>query len=285
LGIDSLRWITLTLEMQDQLGIPLSETDLTRVINVRDLVCIAVEAATRSTERGAEARAALTPEQQIWLEQPSAAYRLLGVFLYAVNRFVMRFYFGVTVHGAQSIPRDIAVIVAPNHSSYLDPLALAAALRLRTLRHTVWAGWTGKLFTGPVSRAFSRAAQVVPVDPDRGPAAGLAFGHEILRRRKTLVWFPEGRRSPTGKLLRFLPGIGVLVKDTGATVIPVRISGTFEALPLFRAVPHRHRISVAFGAPMSGAELEAMGEGEDSYSRIADGLRSAVAGLPTNSDR
>ena len=103
------------------------------------------------------------------------------------------------------------------------------------LRRLYWAGWTGLLFRGPVTRLFSRAARVLPVDPERGLTSTLPLGLAALERGSALVWFPEGARSTDGQMHRFLRGAGLLIERTGVPAVPVWIEGTFEAWPPGRA--------------------------------------------------
>jgi long-chain acyl-CoA synthetase len=97
---------------------------------------------------------------------------------------------------------------------------------------------------------------------------------------RRLVWFPEGRRSPTGEIMTFLPGVGLLLNETGAKAVPVRISGTYAAWPRTRRWPRLRRLSIVFGRPVAAAELAQRGQGPDINTRIANALRDAVAGLP-----
>jgi long-chain acyl-CoA synthetase len=136
------------------------------------------------------------------------------------------------------------------------------------------------MLSGGFMRGVSRAANVLPLDPDRDPAAALALGAAALRKDRRLVWFPEGRRSPSGEIGTFLPGVGFLLRETGARAVPVRISGTFEALPRTRSIPRLTRLKVVFGAPLTPEELERRGEGGDPNARIAHALREAVVALP-----
>jgi GNAT superfamily N-acetyltransferase len=72
-----------------------------------------------------------------------------------------------------------------------------------------------------------------------------------MQRGYSIVWFPEGRRSPTGEVGPFFGGIGQLVLDTGARALPTAISGTFEALPKQRRWPRfRTPLGVRFGVPL-----------------------------------
>src|SRR5690606_17522759 len=95
-----------------------------------------------------------------------------------------------------------------------------------------------------------------------------------------VVWFPEGRRSPTGELLPFRPGVGVLLKDSRCLVVPTHISGTYEVWPPQRSRPRiGGRLRVAFGAPVSVADLIAEGCGETDELKIVDALQRRVAAL------
>jgi hypothetical protein len=94
----------------------------------------------------------------------------------------------------------------------LTETAPILTLPLARLRKTFWGGATAWLVTNPLARLLSHVANVVPVDRRRAAISSLALGAAILQRRQNLVWFPEGRRSPTGELQRFLPGIGMLLE-------------------------------------------------------------------------
>lgn len=101
----------------------------------------------------------------------------------------------------------------------------------------------------------------------------------LLEARRHIVWFPEGRRSQSGALGRFQPGIGALLAQHDVPVVPVWISGSFAVLPPGRFWPRAVPVSVHVGAPRRAAELAAAGEGESEAARIADGLRRAVVEL------
>ena len=284
LGIDSLEWVTLTLELQNRFGIALTERELSKVITLRDLIvaAAAVQSAGPSMPSipgPAGAAAFEAPETSRWLKPQGPLPRTFGVLFYYANRAVMRAVFRLKVFGVERVPSQGPLILAPNHASLLDPFLVAAALPLDRLRHTFWAGWTGRLFWNPLLRAFSRATRVIPVDPERAPAEGLAFGLAALSRGEALVWFPEGRLSPTGEIGPFLRGVGYLLAQSRAEAVPVRIAGSFDAMPRGWRWPRRVEISVRFGEPVAPARLEAMGRGPDSFMRIADGLRTAVLGL------
>lgn len=249
LGVDSLGWVNLSLDLERDLGITLGEAAIAHIMTLRDLVREAVEA-------GEHPAAAAPAAPTAALDRPAGlALRGLRRTLAAVNRLAMRLVFRLRVTGTGNLPTSGAFVICANHASYLDPFALAAALPYDRLTQTWWAGWTGVLFTGRLQRAFSRVAQVIPVDPDRAAASSLAAGAAVLERGRSLVWFPEGARSRDGTLQRFQPGIGALLTSHAVPVVPVHIAGTFAAWPRGRRYPRPHRVTVTIGTPVAGTDL------------------------------
>jgi long-chain acyl-CoA synthetase len=278
LGVDSIRWIELSLALQDRFGVQLTEQTLARVITLRDLLGEIRQA--REAQGGAAVRREPTEKERRAIEPPGQMMQLLGWALYLLNRLILRVAFRLSVQGAENIPRKGRILLAPNHASYLDPLAVAAALPRSALHRVYWAGWAGILQRNRLMRVFSRATQVLPVDPDRDPGAALSLAATALEREAALVWFPEGRRSPNGEITAFMAGVGVLLHRTGAAAVPVRISGTYEAWPRTRRWPRLRRIGVVFGKPLAVADLARSGTNGSEAERIADALRKAVAALP-----
>jgi long-chain acyl-CoA synthetase len=267
LGIDSLGWVSLTLEIEHELGLSLGESELAEVVTFRHLLQAAVAAEGRPPP-------SIAAEEERWLSPPGPLRRLAYRGLAAIDRLAMRLFFRLDVSGIEHLPAQGPCLICPNHASYLDPLMVAAALPDAMLARTYWAGWTGILFSGPLGRAFSRACQVVPIDPERAPGLSLALARAVLRRGGFLVWFPEGARSPDGSIRRFQPGVGRLVSESGVPVVPIRISGTFAAWPRQRRWPRLSAVRVTIGAPVPTAGLR--GEGAEA---IAARLREAVAAL------
>jgi long-chain acyl-CoA synthetase len=283
LGVDSLEWLGLTLEIERRARIELDEAAIARIGTVRDLLREVAAAPPRGEAAPGvpwdEPERVLSAGQARWLSPLGPWLTLVSRGLFTLTRGLMHGVFRLRVVGLEALPEEPCVLVA-NHVSVLDPLALSVALGWRRLARTYWGGWTGLAFRNPFMRAVSRLWRVLPVEPERGFVSSLALGAAVLKRGDCLAWFPEGERSISGELLSFRPGIGLLLDRFPRPVVPVHIQGTFEALPRGRRWPRRHTVTVVFGAPVDPRQL-AVGEAspEGSARRTARALQAAVASL------
>ena len=275
LGIDSLAWVTLGLEIQERFGIALSEEAIARTLTLRDLLQEVDRAPAAGTGDQEAHTHRLVAEARHWLRPRGPVAMTAGRSLHQVVRGLTRLILGLKVVGLENLPAKGPVVITPNHVSDLDPVVLGGALDGRHAREVVWGAIRERLFTNIPGRVLARIAHMVPVD-DRAPGASLAVGTEVLRQGRILVWFPEEWRAPDGRLQRFLPGIGRLLLDTDARAVPCYIDGTFEAMPRGARWPKARKVTVRFGPPVSAADLA----GPDATPEaVADALRERVAAL------
>lgn len=285
LGIDSMDWLNLTLEIQSSTGAQLDDAAIGRIENVRDLLREATAGAGKYDadllERLSRPKELLSESQRRWLEPPNPAMRVLGGGLFRLNRMLLRSLFRLSVHGREHLPVTAPFVLVPNHASYLDPLALAASLTAEELSRTYWAGWTGIMFRNPLVRSFSRAARVIPIEPEGGPLSSIAIGVAALQDKQNLVWFAEGGRSQSGELQRFRAGIGLLASARPVPLVPVWLRGTYRAWPPGKRLPRLNAISVTFGEPVDANEL--VKAAKNDFQAIADALHDRVAALASSS--
>ena len=285
LGVDSLEWMTMSLQLSDRVGVDLPEDAIARIGTVRDLLREAVEAEQTTGVTGEPAMQLVKPEellnadQRQWLTPTGRLLSGLRAALFVLDRWLIPTLFHLEVHGVDRVPVQGPCVLAPNHASLLDPPALIAVLSDKFLDQTYWGGWTGIMFRNPFMRLVSRATRVLPIDQNNRPLANLALAASAVARGHNLVWFPEGNRSPDGRLQPFQPGIGLVLTAHPVPVIPVRIEGTYEALPRNARWPRRGRIRVTFGTALDPRELGADGTGSDRYRRIAAALHDRVEEL------
>lgn len=286
LGVDSLEWLNLTLEIADASGVEITEEAIGRIDNVRDLLREALEA-----EEGAaidpvtQPFAILSEQQKRWLTPLGPLMNLTARGIYAFGRALTRALFHIRVDGWENLPRDRTWVMTPNHVSFLDAFILANTLRWPELRKTYWAGWTGIVSANRVMRFLSRLGKILPVEPTRAARTALALGAITLRNGNNLVWFPEGgvSRLGQGELQEFKPGIGMLLERFAVAVVPVRICGTREALPPGAHFPHFYPVRIIIGKAQTVDDLARRGHGDKPYQRIANALHDCVAELSCTS--
>lgn len=272
LGLDSLGWMALALEIENRLAVRFDDDAVNRILTVRDLLREAVAA-----KRGGTELPAASPLGPQWLRPRGPLLRAVGAVIHILNRAVLRSAFRLEVKGAEHLPAAGPCIIAPNHVSFLDPPAMAAAFPWRMLPRVRWSGDRLLMFSNPAKRFLCRAMGIFPVD-QRSAASVIASAVQVLGEGEMLVWFPEGWRAPTPELLPFQPGIGRLVEETGASVVPAYIFGSFESWPRERKLPRPRRLRVVFGEPVSAAALRG-DRPAGAWQAIADALRERVAAL------
>lgn len=140
LDVDSLAWLTLTLEIREHARVELDEEAIGRIETVRDLLR---EAAEAEHAAGAgqdlltqlqQPAALLNARQRQWLQPPGPVVRALGTVLLRVNRALMRTVYRLEVRGREHLPEHGPFLLTPNHVSLLDPPAVAAALPQKHLQ-------------------------------------------------------------------------------------------------------------------------------------------------------
>ena len=218
-------------------------------------------------------------EPWLGVDRWSAAARAFARWLFGLG---FRHYLGLTCEGAEHVPASGGFIVASNHSSHVDTTALLVLLgRGDRYLHPVAArdyffstplrAWASRLFLG-----------AVPFDRDGGPVESLGLATELLRRNHSLIFFPEGGRSPDGRMHPFKRGIGVLALESGAAVLPVHIQGSYQALPKGSFFLKRHPVRVRIGPPIDVQRYRDSLEAEPVHEltrRISEDAQKAVEAL------
>jgi 1-acyl-sn-glycerol-3-phosphate acyltransferase len=168
-------------------------------------------------------------------------FQLLRRALYLMARF----YFRIEFHGLAEVPRGGPLIIAPNHSSYLDPIWASLPLP-RRLRYMTWDRVVAVPLLGRLARAFG----AFPVKLETGDRAALRLALEHLRSGGALMIFPEGGRSRTGEVMPFKPGVIRLALDAQAPILPVTIIGGFDAFSAFHRFPRPSKVIVVYHPPL-----------------------------------
>lgn len=170
------------------------------------------------------------------------SYRLFrGAFAFGFYTF-----FRGRVYNKQRVPKTGAVLLVSNHQSHVDPVATTLALP-RECHYVA----RDTLFKNPL---FGRIIVHLNAFPIKRGAADVGALKEILRRLKggcAVVIFPEGTRTKDGSLGEFRPNALAVAKKAKVTIVPVTVSGAFEALPRGSVLPRPRRVSIAYSEPIS----------------------------------
>lgn len=156
------------------------------------------------------------------------------------------------VTGRENVPRDGAVIFASNHLSFIDSIMLPLVLDRRISFLAKSDYFTGRGIKGWLTRTFFEGTGQLPIDRSGGKAseASLNTGLRVLAAGEQLGIYPEGTRSPDGRLYRGRTGVARMILEGRVTVVPVAMVGTEEVMPIGSRMPRLRRIGVVFGAPL-----------------------------------
>jgi 1-acyl-sn-glycerol-3-phosphate acyltransferase len=182
-----------------------------------------------------------------------------------------------TVSGMHHIPGTGPVILAANHLSVIDSLIIPSVVS-----RPVYYLAKDEYFRNPVTRFLLSGLNQIPVDRSGGRASLLALDAAlpVLRGGGVLGIFPEGTRSPDGRLYRGRPGVAKLALETGATIVPTGLRGTDAVQPIGARLPKLFRSTeVIFGAPLDLSPWRATEATSRTYREICERLMTAIAGL------
>jgi 1-acyl-sn-glycerol-3-phosphate acyltransferase len=173
---------------------------------------------------------------------------------------LLKVMFRPWVRGAERIPSDGAAILASNHLSFSDSIFLPLMLRRPVVFLAKSEYFTGKGLKGTLTRWFFIGTGQLPIDRSGGKAseAALNTGLRVLSQNQLLGIYPEGTRSPDGRLFRGRTGIARMVLEAKVPVFPVAMIDTEKVQPIGRRLPRIRRIGVVVGAPLDFSRFAGM---------------------------
>jgi 1-acyl-sn-glycerol-3-phosphate acyltransferase len=178
--------------------------------------------------------------KRVWYDFLRVFFRLLGVCTCQVRVF-----------GRENIPATGAVLVLSNHQSHLDPILVGLCFDRRlnfVARDT--------LFGFPPFRWLIYSLDAIPIDREGLGLGGLKESLKRLRAGEILAIFPEGTRTPDGKVGRLKPGFLALARRGKAALLPMAVEGAYDAWPKRNLLPHPAVIHMQLGEALSAAEIE-----------------------------
>lgn len=194
----------------------------------------------------------------------------------------LKVYYDPWHEGAENIPEEGGAILASNHLSFSDSIFLPLVIK----RKVVFLGkaeyFTGKGIKGWATRAFMEGVGTIPVQRGGGRAseAAIRTGVEVLRGGDLLGIYPEGTRSPDGRLYRGKTGAARMAIEAGVPVIPVAMIDTEKAQPIGQRVPNRaYKVGVRVGPAVDLSDFAGRHDDRDALREATGRIMKAIQAL------
>ncbi|MDR1788956.1 MAG: 1-acyl-sn-glycerol-3-phosphate acyltransferase [Opitutaceae bacterium] len=198
-------------------------------------------------------------------------------FVYGISHYIATLGYDIAfrgeVAGEENIPETGPFIICANHASHLDPPFLAVAIHRRIApfaRKTLW--------HNALSSWWMTAIGAIPVDRDAADIKAIRSVLHALDAGLAVMLFPEGTRSPDGRLQPAKAGVGLVACKTRAPVLPCRIFGTHEAFPpggRMRPAP----VDIVIGPLLQPGDYDNPGDGKARYQNASERIMARVAAL------
>lgn len=184
-----------------------------------------------------------------------------------------RLFYRLKIQGRENLPMTGPVLVISNHQSFLDPILIGMATGKRPMSMLARRNLFKPFFMGWLLRSLNG----IPVERGSADLAAMRTCIEVLKKGEGLSLFPEGTRSEDGRVLPLKSGMLLIAKRAGATIVPMAISGSFEAWPRSRKLPHlTGRIRVRWGKAMTLEQIKAMGDEAAVLEKLREELQEMV---------
>ncbi|MEV4482189.1 lysophospholipid acyltransferase family protein [Micromonospora coxensis] len=173
---------------------------------------------------------------------------------------LLRLIFRPQVEGLHHLPDSGPVILASNHLSFSDSIFTPLVVPRKVTFIAKAEYFTGRGIKGWLTKAFFAGTGCIPVDRSGGRAAQAALDTQltVLRAGGIAGIYPEGTRSPDGRLFRGKTGVARLALESGAPVVPMAMLNSDEIQPTGKLIPKVARVRIRFGAPLDFSRYAGM---------------------------
>ncbi|TLD69429.1 1-acyl-sn-glycerol-3-phosphate acyltransferase [Phragmitibacter flavus] len=193
---------------------------------------------------------------------------------YTFFKTMARGFFDYSVVGKERLEIEGGALLVCNHASFLDPPFAGIALDqdIHFLARK-------SLMTNPMAKAVYKAWNSIPVDQDKPDMSSLKAVVRLLKQGEKVLVFPEGSRTADGNLQEGQPGVGLIVTKALVPVIPMRLFGTREALPMGGKFFQPSEITLVVGEPWFYDASKYREAGKELYAAISKELMAEVEKL------
>ncbi len=197
-------------------------------------------------------------------------------FFHYIAATIHSMWFRGDVIGTGNLPGAGPYLIASNHASHLDPPMVGCQIAKQMRFFARKTLWSNRLMIWWLDQV-----ETIPVERDSGDIGAIKRVLLALKEDRSVVLFPEGTRSPDGRLQKAKAGVGLMACKTGVPVVPCRVYGSFDAFGKGAKIPRFGvPITVVFGTPITPAEYDDPGAGKARYDVAAQRIMDRIAALP-----
>ena len=272
LALDSLDMVSLEGFILQTFGTKVNAASMPGFRNIEAMARYVAESKTRMEIEEEDWHAFLSSDATA-LDLPKTSFIL--PLMRNASKLMLKLYNRLEIVGTENIPSDGPCILAPNHQSFLDGAVVAAGLPAEVLRRT-YSYATEEHIQSRLRKAVARNSNVILMERGNLRDSILRMA-KVLRQGSNLLIFPEGRRTDTGALGTFRKTFAILATELQVPIVPVRITGAFEALPRTASIIKPHSIKVEFLPAVTP-------DRNDTYEACAEKVKQIIQpGSQTNS--
>jgi long-chain acyl-CoA synthetase len=248
LGLDSIKRIELSIKIEEAFNINFNESGINEKSNVADLRNMIKNSKNEKINSGINLL-------------NSRFFNILRIPLQVLILLLSKLIFRLEIRGLENlnlIKNNEPVIFAANHTSMLDTFAVYRALPFSKRTNTFAAAAKDFFFKNYLTAFFARLAfNAFAFSRKENIKQSLTDFGEIINRNSNVLIYPEGTRSRKGNLLPFKEGIGIMALNTEASIIPIKIKGNYEIMPVGKIFPRLGKKTIiTFGKPLNFTKIQ-----------------------------
>ncbi len=203
---------------------------------------------------------------------------ILYFLIVSVTRAVLKSCFNVRVINREKLFEDGPCIYVANHQSFLDPPVIG-----QLFEEEVHFLARKTLFDNPVLNAIFPRRNILPINQERPDPGSILRVLRTVKEGGRILIFPEGSRTPDGKIHDAMPGIGLILgRLAGVPVQPIRIEGAYDCLPIHAKRLRNVPMTVSIGAPIPLTEQELNARTREGQRALGKKIMDAIRALPVD---
>jgi long-chain acyl-CoA synthetase len=276
LGLDSLTFVELIGSVEKKFQVKIDGVDFSTIQTIRDLITALEFAAKPAKAKRFWNKVYFTEFSPI--DNTKLSWRLARGVVNVFLRIMMRSRHKLEVVGIEQLDLNAAYVFTPNHSSHFDLLSIATSLPSSKIHSTFAVAAKDYFFNSSLKSLAARIfVNAIPFDRKGRVNESMDKCREALSLGGNLVIFPEGTRSPDGRLQEFKPGVAqLLAGQKNVFAVPVFIDGAHQIMPKGSKFPKSGTLKIRYGKPISFSDYS---KDADSFRKIAEFLRDEVQRL------